>query len=98
MVKIEEKSEKEREEKSKAKSMLEIAAEMFGEDKVSGHYSYIGIRMNNLKPLSTLSDILVAPIGNRILVRSREYFERAKQLAEAYETKIKEEFILKKDY
>jgi len=92
MVKIIRKSAKEKEREVNRRNLVEIAQEIFGEDKVS-YISSI-----HICDATRANVILVCPWFYQIDVYRADYFERAKELAQRYESKINKEFTLKLEY
>ncbi len=92
MVKIIEKSQKEKNLEQKVSDIMDYTTEITSENPTK-------IAKNIYLPGKNSSDpICIYARGNEISLSNPDDFETAKNLAESYEKNFKEEWTLKKDY
>lgn len=99
MVKILEKTKDERKREKKHQTLVDIARDKFANKGLAIsdlHNLSIGIFEREGENLNYR--IFVFTGNNEVHVYDPKYFRKAKQLAEEYEFRIKEDFILKKEY
>jgi|SRR3989344_2540534 len=102
MVKIEEKSLEQKAREERCQTLADLARETFRENPlyaVRENVPYsITILTNGERSCDISTAMSVNVLFNRVRVDNPKYFQDALRLAETYETKMGQEFTLRKNY